>query len=375
MRIASFNLENMFDRAKALNSANWAAGKPALEAYKDLNALFAKPVYTDADKAQMLALLAANGLLKTEDGPMLVLRKLRGQLAKVPRTGPAEIVATGRSSWIGWVELKTEPVNEVATQNTARVIAAVNADLQVVVEAEDRTMLRLFNSQVLHDIKINGVTAPTYQHVMLVDGNDERGIDVGLMTRTQWPIVSIRSHVDDVDSAGLIFSRDCAEYEIGLPSGKRLWLLANHFKSKGYGTPAANDKKRKRQARRVREIYDSHIAVGEDWVVVLGDLNEIPGNDPLTPLLREGSTLKDVAGHAGYNDGGRPGSHGNCGVGTKLDHIFLSPKLFDKVQAAGIERRGMWGGTTGKLWPHFAELTKAEEAASDHAAVWVDLNI
>jgi endonuclease/exonuclease/phosphatase family metal-dependent hydrolase len=125
----------------------------------------------------------------------------------------------------------------------------------------------------------------------------------------------------------------------------------------------------------VREIYDSHIAAGEDWVVVLGDLNEIPGNDPLTPLLRESSTLKDVAGHAGYNDGGRPGSHGNCGVGTKLDHIFLSPKLFDKVQAAGIERRGMWGGTTGKLWPHFAELTKAEEAASDHAAVWVDLNI
>ena len=40
MRIASFNVENMFDRAKALNGANWAEGRPALEAHKELNTLF-----------------------------------------------------------------------------------------------------------------------------------------------------------------------------------------------------------------------------------------------------------------------------------------------------------------------------------------------
>ena len=55
--------------------------------------------------------------------------------------------------------------------------------------------------------------------------------------------------------------------------------------------------------------------------------------------------------------------------------ILLSPELFGKVKAAGVERRGMWGGAKGTLWPHFLEVTRAEEAASDHAAVWVELDI
>ena len=375
MRIATFNVENMFDRAKALNGATWAEGKPALEAHKALNALFENIIYSSADKTRMLALLKANGLLKSDEGPMMRLRKIRGQLIKRPRTGEPEIVASGRASWIGWVELKTEPVNEAATQNTARVIASLNADILGVMEAEDRTTLRLFNEQVVGETSMNHLLFSAYHHVMLVDGNDDRGIDVGLLTRRDYPILSIRSHVHDADGQGLIFSRDCAEYQIGLPDGKRLWLLLNHFKSKGYGEQAANNAKRKRQAQRVREIYDAHIAEGDDWLVMMGDLNEVPGNDPLSPLLRGGSTLRDVSSHSRFDNGGRPGTHGNCNASGKFDYILLSPPLFDKIKAGGIERRGMWGGANGTLWPHFAEVSRAEEAASDHAALWVALDI
>ncbi len=375
MRIATFNVENMFDRAKAMNGTTWADGKPALEAHKTLNDLFDNAVYSGADKERMLALLKASGLLKSDDGPLMRLRKIRGELLRRPRTGDAQIVAGGRADWIGWVELKTEPVNQAATRNTARVIASVNADILAVMEAEDRTTLRLFNEQVVGETRIDQVQFAAYRHVMLVDGNDDRGIDVGLLTRGGCSVLSIRSHVDDADAQGLIFSRDCAEYEIGLPSGKRLWLLLNHFKSKGFGGQAANNAKRKRQARRVREIYDAHIAGGDTWLVALGDLNEIPGNEPLTPLLREGSTLRDVASHPKYDSGGRPGTHGACNASGKFDYILLSPELFGKVLAAGVERRGMWGGAKGTLWPHFSEVTRAEEAASDHAAVWVDLDV
>jgi hypothetical protein len=35
----------------------------------------------------------------------------------------------------------------------------------------------------------------------------------------------------------------------------------------------------------------------------------------------------------------------------------------------------MWGGTHGNLWPHFDEIESPADAASDHAALWVDLNI
>jgi hypothetical protein len=65
------------------------------------------------------------------------------------------------------------------------VIADVNADVLAVVEAEDRPALVRFNRDVLPTATRNGAAAPTYRHVMLVDGNDNRGIDVGLFTRDQ----------------------------------------------------------------------------------------------------------------------------------------------------------------------------------------------
>jgi len=86
---------------------------------------------------------------------------------------------------------------------------------------------------------------------MLVDGNNDRGIDVGIMTRNTFDILSIMSHVDDTDENGRIFSRDCAEYQIRTPSGETLLVLVNHFKSMGYDSQEDNDSKRKRQAKRV----------------------------------------------------------------------------------------------------------------------------
>ena len=370
MKLASFNVENMFERAKALNGNTWSAGRPALEAHEELNRLFNNAVYSAGDKARMLTLLKAQGLLRKDNGPFLLLRKLRGKLLTRPKTGPVTVVAGGRSDWIGWVELRTEPVNEAASANTARVMGAVNADVLGVVEAEDRTTLKLFNRNVLP-----AVGAAAYQHVMLIDGNDERGIDVGILTRSAYPIVSIRSNVDARDEAGLVFSRDCAEYEIRLPAGGSVWVMVNHFKSKGFGAQSKNDAKRKRQSAYVRKLYDAHLAAGHDLVAVIGDFNDSPERDPLGPLLSEGSSLRDISAHPQFADGGRPGTHGNCTAASKLDYILLSPGLYSRVQFAGIERRGMWGGTHGTLWQHFAEVQSARDAASDHAALWVELRV
>lgn len=56
---------------------------------------------------------------------------------------------------------------------------------------------------------------------MLIDGNDDRGIDVGIMLKEEYRIVRMLSHVDDKDDEGIVFSRDCAEYEIKTPQGTR----------------------------------------------------------------------------------------------------------------------------------------------------------
>lgn len=384
MKIASFNLENLFDRAKALNHDSWTGktstdetrwkdGKTILTAYAELNAVLRKRTYTAADKKRIVALLGTLGLQKRDDNAFVILRQNKGKLLARPRGKPVEIVASGAGDWVGWLDLKREAVDEVATQNTARVVQALNADILAVVEAEDRTALTRFNQQVLAG---KDVGAKPYEHVMLVDGNDERGIDVGLFTKADHPIVSIHSHVDDKDNGGSrIFSRDCAQYEIATPSGESLLLLINHFKSKGFGGQAQSDARRAAQAKRVREIYESLKQNGAKHIAIVGDFNDTPGSTPLKALFDGGSDLKDVSAHANYQSDGRIGTFGNGTPSNKIDYILLSAALFQRVTSAGVFRDGVWGGKNGALFPHFPTITKASEAASDHAAIWAVLNL
>lgn len=370
LKVASFNVENLFARAKAMNLDNWSDGKPVLNLFQSLNTLFQKPTYTSKDKRKILDYLRQLGLEKDDTGEFVVLRQNRGRLVKRPRNGPVQIVANGRHDWIGWLELRTEAVNEVATRNTAQVIRDINADVVGVVEAEDRISLKRFNEDVL-----TAVNGSPYEHVMLIDGNDDRGIDVGLLARDRIDILAIRSHVDDKRDGKTIFSRDCPEYELSSPSGFRLLLMVNHFKSKGSGGFAQSNAKRRRQAERVREIYDARRAEGVENIVILGDFNDTPGSDPLAPLLHAGSDLKDVSEHPAYESDGRPGTFGNGTASQKLDYILLPPALFNLVHRAGVFRKGVWGGKNGTLWEIYPEMKDPVHAASDHAALWVELNV
>jgi endonuclease/exonuclease/phosphatase family metal-dependent hydrolase len=369
MRIASFNVENMFRRVVALNFLSPDDGRPILTEYAKLNNLLQEPEYKTPIKNKILASLEKLGLKKSNESKFAILRENHGHLLKRPKSGPPQVVAEGRSAWIGWVELKTEAVNGIATQMTGKVINAIDADILAVIEAEDRIALLQFNDQLLKPINA------TYKSVMLIDGNDDRGIDVGLFTKRDSVVESIVSHVDDMKGTSRIFSRDCPEYTVRVGANKRLLILVNHLKSKGFGNQADNDKRRKAQAQRVRDIYDQRRSEGIDLIAVVGDFNDTPDSDALKPLLKNGSDLKDIFDHPNFHGDSRPGTFGNGAASEKIDYILLSPALFAKVTNGGVERRGVWGGTTGTLFPHFPEITKAIEAASDHAAVFADLNL
>ncbi len=53
----------------------------------------------------------------------------------------------------------------------------------------------------------------------------------------------------------------------------------------------------------------------------------------------------------------------------------MSPMLCQKVLKGGIERRGVWGGKNGTLFPHLPSMKSPIDAASDHAALWVDVDV
>jgi endonuclease/exonuclease/phosphatase family metal-dependent hydrolase len=371
MRIATFNIENLFSRARAMNLDSLSEGKPILSDYNLLTNLLLKTDYTPADKSNILELLDRLDLLKDDDSKYVLLRRNRGDLIKRPQTGEPEIIANGRGEWIGWLELKTEAVNEIATQMTARVIKDVNADILAVVEAEDRIALTHFNQQLLKPMNAE------YSEIMLIDGNDERGIDVGLLVKSGIQIGAVVSHISDKDLQDNrpIFSRDCPEYTVRINASTSILVLINHFKSKGYGNPTTSNARRKAQAQRVREIYNQRRAEGIESIAIVGDLNDTPDSDPLKPLLADGSDLKDISVHPAFVSDGRVGTYKNGAKSGKIDYLLLSPALFDRVTAGGIFRTGVWGGKNGTLFPHYPEMTESFHAASDHAAIWADIEL
>jgi endonuclease/exonuclease/phosphatase family metal-dependent hydrolase len=367
MRIASFNVENLFDRAKIMNLPDWADGKPVLDAVTDLTNLLEQPVYTTADKVRILTLLTDLGLRDTDTGPYVILKRNRGALLTRRRDGTVAVTAGGRNDWIGWVELRRGAVNAVAMMNTGRVIRDVGADILGVVEAEDRVALQRFSTEVLG--MVGGVP---YPNIMLIDGNDARGIDVGLMVKAGYAIGAMRSHVD-AGGTDPVFSRDCPEFAVTTPAGEVIWVLVNHLKSKGYGDAGANNRRRKAQATAVAGYYARLRGEGYDNVVVLGDLNDTPNSDPLAPLMA--TDLRDVSTHPRFDTGTYPGrgTYGLGNDGDKIDYILLSPALYGRITGAGIFRKGAWPGSRPKRWEVYAELQREIHAASDHHAIWVDV--
>jgi endonuclease/exonuclease/phosphatase family metal-dependent hydrolase len=381
VRIASFNVENLFERPKAFNTTNWAAGKPTLDAYKELNALFSNPVYSNDDKKLICDLLVALDIYRinshgavrrkiTKFPRWAWLRKNRGKFDREPQNPEhsIEIIANGRNDWIGWVELATEPTNETSTRMTAEVIRDVGADIIGIIEAEDRPSLVRFNGEMLGGL---------YKHVMLVDGNDERGIDVGIMTANNFEIESIRSNVDAEDEIGTIFSRDCPQYQVRTPNGTVINVLVNHFKSQSGG----GGSKRRRQAAEVRRIVNGLVAQ-DQHVIVLGDFNEGPGEvdghaENLMPLFKNNSPLVECFSLAEFQAGGRPGTHDSCGLRKRLDYIFISRSLQDNFTGGKVFRKGLWGSrkTRPTAWETYAEMKDSTEQASDHAALYIDLDI
>src|SRR5262249_37090596 len=154
---------------------------------------------------KIIELMKKLGIDRKDDGEFVILHENRGHLVKRGKNG-LDVVAGGRNDWIGSLDLKMETVNEVATRMTARVIHEVGADIIGLIEAESRPALVRF-----HDDLLWRVHGTSYQHIMLIDGNDERGIDVAIMTRNGFDLDMMRSHVDDEENGHRIFSRDCAE--------------------------------------------------------------------------------------------------------------------------------------------------------------------
>jgi endonuclease/exonuclease/phosphatase family metal-dependent hydrolase len=333
LRIATFNCENLYSRPRVLNYVSNEKAIEPLARIALLDKILAKPTYSRADKERILRLVDSLG-------SYIRINALRGKLISRGAVKPA-----GRGDWVGGIELKRVDLPLAAQENTARVVREVAADVQCVVEVEDRFTLESFNRQFLPG-------ESSYAYNMLIDGNDKRGIDVGLLTR--FPILGVQTHIFDVEpgSPRRIFSRDCLEVTLALPDGERLYVLVNHFKSR-IGALAYTAARRKAQAERVASILRKY-DLARDRVVVAGDFNDTPESESLQALL-DVPHLTDVLCEK-YRI---PADRWTYKTKEQLDYILVSRPLADAMVDVGLERRGLLDAErlTGGAVRQFATVT------------------
>ena len=363
-RVASFNVENLFSRAKILNLRNQDNVDNKLTKVGKFNKLIHKKSnFTTAQKEQIVKLYQ-------ELKDYINVRENRGKLFKKYRK-EIKVVAQSGKHWDGEVEFRRAKFSEVGRENTAKVIRSVKADVACIVEAEDKPTLKAFNRDRLYS---------RFKYEMLLDGNDSRGIDVGIYSR--FPLGRIRTHMFDVDKNGSrIFSRDCPEYEILLPNDKRLVVLCNHLKSKGYDYAGTADARRKSQAEAIAEILQKY-DLSKDWVIVAGDLNDTPNSNPLEPLMNV-PNLFDVLELQFGNDCSKRWTYHYRGKFDQIDYVLVSKPLKSAFKSAGVELRGIYNlnqlteSKNGKIpvETEFNTVTNRASAASDHGAVWAEFDL
>lgn len=369
IRVATFNVENLFARPAAMNFPDWSDGQDILDAHARLNSLLGHAIYSDQDKKDILELMVTYGLdkLRPNKDNYLILRKIRGKLLLHPRNKPAEVIAGGRADWVGWIELRKEAIADEAIKNTARVIAEVNPDIIVMVEVEDRLSLVNFHKQVLLPLMTDPDRKP-YEHIMVIGGNDERGINVGIMSR--YPIMNMASHVDDRTPAGdQVFTRDCPEYYLDLGNGTRMVILPNHFTSKGSDVEG---NRRRVQSAAVKDIYTRLRQQDYSLVIIAGDFNDYSESGSLDSLVKN-TDLRDAMALPAYN--GYPGTYRHATAKEKFDYLLLSPGLVQKIRAVNVNRKGFYSPEKWECYENITARTKDRNQASDHHCLWADIDV
>lgn len=353
-KVATFNVQNLFDRVRVFASENWAENDKTLEIIDTLRQELEKTVY---DKPKILELyqFVAAYIEVSED---------RGKLFQRNKSyKPIKVTASGKNDWDGSIVFKRKEFSDKSRSNTAEVIKRVNADIICLTEVESRPTLDRFYRAWLEKLD--------YEYSMVIDGNDPRGIDIGILSR--YPIEGMWTHIFDKDLDKRIFSRDCLEIQIRLPNNKPLYLVCNHFVSRS----RKKDSRRKLQADTVRRIITDKYDLSRDLVIVCGDFNDAPNRYPyvLKELLNT-PRLSDILKLQFDDDFDQRWTY-YFNERNQIDYILVSEPLRHAFQQAGVERRGIYNlkEKSGGIEKSFKSVTRWTNAASDHGAVWAKFSL
>lgn len=256
-----------------------------------------------------------------------------------------------------------------------RRIQAMDLDILAAQEVEDIETLRYF---VNHELDTHGL----YPHLILVEGNDPRLIDLAILSKYPIGAVTTWQHAVHSDNPGeRVFSRDLLQADIlSKDRKKRLCtVFNNHLKSHFVRFPEdqVEGAKRANAKRRQQAEVAAKIIAGEmsadDRFVVLGDMNDPADSEFLQPLTKSprmklinglehpmetrptpesSSPPPGPAWTHRFKESGKPSNY------ELFDQVWLSAALAKKQTGAFIDRRTKLGGD-----------------GSDHDPAWVEVDV
>jgi endonuclease/exonuclease/phosphatase family metal-dependent hydrolase len=355
------------------------------------------------------------------------------QIGNVYFEDPAEARAARRIAEATWSDDKC--------QLTARALLAADADIIALQEVDSETALRTFRRTYLNRLdgprvaidmkawlKANPGKPPAeveafrrdliarvgYEHMGVIEGNDGRGIDVGVLARRRFErltthrektfaqlgawLPGMESYAEKKGGQIVgytpddrVFKRDCLEVDF-LIGGRPFTLFVCHFKSMSDGREASRIM-RQAEATAVRRIVTDKFGGRPgtaDWAIC-GDFNDYAEIDGDANLVSLRTGEPSPAGVGPLLDGGFSHNvvsrlppmerwttyHAPDDSYAQLDYILLSPALAARNPGAipEIIRVGQPWRAARHDGPRLPRVGWDRPKASDHCPVVVELEL
>ncbi len=166
-------------------------------------------------------------------------------------------------------------------RHLAESIRGLNADVIAMEEVENRPFLKKFAQTYL--------AGTGYCETVLIEGNSDRGIDVGLLSKLPLGPVTSYRHIDFPDANGhpMRFQRDLLRVNVRPEGYADFDIFVVHLKSKH--DPAASLILRKGEAGEIRSVFDQVLTDDPNARFLLcGDFNDTFDSEPLKRIVGAG---------------------------------------------------------------------------------------
>lgn len=373
MRIAFYNIENLFFRYRSLKSSiSDRCQQKEFSEFDELLNLKSKS-HRELTRIQQLTRILG---FEQEDP---------ARTAKLNHCGCSMQLYNGHqkldNSYFqnkkkGWIDIVNYPLRSSSISNKAMTVAEANADLLFLLQVENRQSIERFNNEVLINYPF-----VNYSNIDVFGGNDYRDINHAILLRKNAILEKSQSYKNQKCNGGEnLFHRDFSVYEVIISGAKRLWIFLIELASTG-DNKHISDELRLKQCKFIANVYNDLRNQGITDIIIMGSFYALPYCYSLAPLFNTG--LKEISRHHRFffdKDHGEGGSYHSLGAYKKglnlkqYDYLFLTSELYSKVKSCGLIRKGVWAGRS-RMWPVYERLSDEYDQASSHPILWLDLDI